>query len=71
MDENLEDKEIEYSEDDLRTINEGLVQIEFPEFEKISSDAPVFYNPRMEFNRDTSILAIQTFQKMLNQEINM
>jgi tRNA (guanine26-N2/guanine27-N2)-dimethyltransferase len=71
MVENLEEEKIEYTEDDLRVINEGLVKIEFPEFDKVSSDAPVFYNPRMEFNRDTSILAIQAFQKMLNHEINV
>lgn len=71
MVENLEEKEMEYSEDDLKIINEGLVKIEFPEFDKVSSDAPVFYNPRMEFNRDTSILAIQAFQKVLNHEVDI
>ena len=71
MVENLEEKEMEYSEDDLKIINEGLVKIEFPEFDKVSSDAPVFYNPRMEFNRDTSILAIQAFQKILNHEVDI
>ena len=32
-------------------------------------DAPVFYNPRMEFNRDTSILALQAYQKEANIEL--
>lgn len=53
------------------TIEEGLTKIEFPEFDKISSDAPVFYNPNMELNRDLSILAIQVFQKEQDREINI
>ena len=55
----------------IKQIEEGLTKIEFPEFEKISSDAPVFYNPHMELNRDLSILAIQVFQKQENREINI
>lgn len=50
-------------ENKIKCIEEGLTKIEFPEFDKISSDAPVFYNPHMELNRDLSILAIQIFQK--------
>ena len=53
------------------TIEEGLTKIEFPEYEKVSSDAPVFYNPHMEMNRDISILALQTFQKEQDREINI
>lgn len=53
------------------SIEEGLTKIEFPEFEKVSSAAPVFYNPHMEMNRDLSILAIQVFQKQENREINV
>ncbi len=56
---------------DEKTIEEGLVKIRFPEYNKVSSDAPVFYNPRMEFNRDNSILAIQSFQKMLDKTVNI
>ena len=55
----------------LKTIEEGLTKIEFPEYEKVSSDAPVFYNPHMELNRDISILALQTFQKEQNREIDI
>ena len=54
-----------------KTIEEGLTKIEFPEFDKISSDAPVFYNPHMELNRDLSILAIQVFQKEEGREIDI
>ena len=55
----------------LKTIEEGLTKIEFPEYEKVSSDAPVFYNPHMELNRDISILALQTFQKEQEREIDI
>ena len=55
----------------IKCIEEGLSKIEFPEFEKISSEAPVFYNPRMELNRDLSILAIQVFQKNQDREIDI
>ena len=55
----------------IKSIEEGLTKIEFPEFEKVSSQAPVFYNPHMELNRDLSILAIQVFQKEQNREINI
>lgn len=55
----------------IKQIEEGLTKIEFPEFDKVSSDAPVFYNPHMELNRDLSILAIQVFQKQESREINI
>ena len=55
----------------IKQIEEGLTKIEFPEFEKVSSDAPVFYNPHMELNRDLSILAIQVFQKQEGRELNI
>ena len=55
----------------IKRIEEGLTKIEFPEFEKVSSDAPVFYNPHMEMNRDLSILAIQVFQKEQDRDINI
>ena len=61
----------EYSEDELKIIEEGKVKIKFPDFDKVSSDAPVFYNPRMEFNRDTSILALQAYQREVDREINI
>ncbi|MDR2545047.1 MAG: tRNA (guanine(26)-N(2))-dimethyltransferase [Methanobrevibacter sp.] len=56
---------------EIKTIKEGLVEIIIPEFEKVSSDAPVFYNPAMEFNRDISILALQQFQKELGKSIDI
>lgn len=55
----------------IKSIEEGLTKIEFPEFDKISSDAPVFYNPHMELNRDLSILAIQVYQKQQERDIDI
>ena len=55
----------------IKRIEEGLSKIEFPEFDKISSDAPVFYNPHMELNRDLSILALQVFQKEQDRDIDI
>lgn len=55
----------------IKRIEEGLTKIEFPEYDKVSSDAPVFYNPHMELNRDLSILAIQVFQKQEAREIDI
>ena len=66
-----ESNNTEQYEKNIEVINEGLVKIEFPEFDKVSSDAPVFYNPRMEFNRDISILALQAFQKELDKEVDI
>ncbi|RBQ22288.1 tRNA (guanine(26)-N(2))-dimethyltransferase [Candidatus Methanobinarius endosymbioticus] len=58
-------------EQENEIFNEGLVEIKVPKFEKVSSSAPVFYNPKMEFNRDISILALQTFQEEVDREINI
>ena len=55
----------------IKSIEEGLTKIEFPEFDKVSSDAPVFYNPHMELNRDLSILALQVFQKQQQRDIDI
>jgi tRNA (guanine26-N2/guanine27-N2)-dimethyltransferase len=56
---------------DIEIIKEGLVEIQVPKFEKVSASAPVFYNPKMEFNRDISILALQTFQEEIGEKINI
>lgn len=52
-------------------IQEGLVKIIVPEFDKVSAKAPVFYNPAMELNRDLSILALQKFQMDLGEDITV
>lgn len=56
---------------DNKHIQEGLVQIKVPEFDKVSARAPVFYNPAMELNRDLSILALQKFQIDIGKEITI
>jgi len=55
----------------MRTVNEGMVTIKIPSFDKVSSKAPVFYNPAMELNRDLSILAVQEFQKEKGSRIKV
>ncbi|KZX10692.1 tRNA (guanine(10)-N(2))-dimethyltransferase [Methanobrevibacter curvatus] len=62
------DSNINQNNEEIELIEEGLVKIAFPKFDKVSSKSPVFYNPKMEFNRDISVLVLQVFQKHLNQE---
>lgn len=69
--ETYKDEEFKLEYYDLKIIKEGNVEIKFPDFDKVSADAPVFYNPKMEFNRDMSILALQTYQKEVNHDINI
>ena len=64
-----ETKSFNMDEYDLVTVEEGKTKIRFPEFDKVSSEAPVFYNPKMELNRDLSILALQVFQKRENRAL--
>ena len=60
-------------------IREGKVQVLVPKlaaYGVIPSDyapsrAPVFYNPVMEFNRDITVLAFQSYQRMVNREISI
>ena len=61
------------------TVKEGKVKAVVPKlkaFVKQPSDyapskAPVFYNPVMELNRDTAVLAFQTHQRVVNREISI
>lgn len=54
-----------------KEINEGLIKITIPEFDKVSSEAPVFYNPVMELNRDLSVLALNVFQEQVDGELDV
>jgi len=54
-----------------KTIKEGQVSIKIPDFEKVSSKAPVFYNPVMELNRDLSVIALNHYQKVLGNPLNI
>src|SRR3990170_4246394 len=59
------------------TVKEGKATITVPKLktfaaesrEYVPSKAPVFYNPRMEMNRDLAVLVLQTHQRMLNREV--
>ena len=59
-------------------VQEGDVSVVVPKLEAFvkepweyaPSKAPVFYNPVMEFNRDIAVLALQAYQRMVNQEIS-
>lgn len=47
----------------FQTILEGNIKIRVPKESKISKKLPVFYNPVMEFNRDVSILLLNSVDK--------
>lgn len=54
---------------DYLFIDEGRVRIKIPQYEKISSKAPVFYNPAMELNRDLSVAALSVYRQSCEQDI--
>jgi tRNA (guanine26-N2/guanine27-N2)-dimethyltransferase len=55
----------------IRTVNEGKVNIKIPDFNKVSSKAPVFYNPAMELNRDLSVAALQVYRREKEEDIQI
>lgn len=56
---------------DFLQIEEGNVRIKIPHFEKVSSRAPVFYNPVMELNRDLSVAALTVYRQMKDDDIKI
>jgi len=60
-------------------VKEGMISVLVPKlksfvkepWEYALSKAPVFYNPRMELNRDLAVLALQTYQKMVERELSV
>jgi len=56
---------------DQITVNEGQVTIKIPVFQKVSSKAPVFYNPVMELNRDLSVIALQAYRDKQKEDIRI
>jgi len=56
---------------DIETINEGMVTIKIPKFEKVTAKAPVFYNPAMELNRDLSVAALTVYRGNVDRDINV
>ncbi|MHA1751857.1 MAG: tRNA (guanine(10)-N(2))-dimethyltransferase [Candidatus Helarchaeota archaeon] len=55
----------------IKKYKEGKTFFYAPDLDKygIPQNAPAFYNPNMKFNRDCSLIAIQTYQKLLNKNI--
>ncbi|MBR9690819.1 tRNA (guanine(10)-N(2))-dimethyltransferase [Candidatus Woesearchaeota archaeon] len=47
----------------MKTITEGKAKIQTHTARIVSKEMPVFYNPKMEFNRDTSILVLNAIDK--------
>ncbi len=56
---------------DQVTVDEGQVRIKIPVYDKVSSKAPVFYNPVMELNRDLSVIALQVYRQMQREDISI
>jgi len=56
---------------DFIQVEEGQVKIKIPHFEKVSSRAPVFYNPVMELNRDLSVAALKMYRQEQEQDITI
>jgi tRNA (guanine26-N2/guanine27-N2)-dimethyltransferase len=54
----------------LKKIKEGKVEIYYYPG-KISKKTKVFYNPDMRFNRDVSVLALQTFQENIKRKLTV
>jgi len=59
------------------TVKEGVISVRVPKLKTFAkepreyalSKAPVFYNPRMELNRDLAVLALQTYQRMVKRNL--
>ena len=56
---------------DYISIQEGQVKIKIPQFEKLSSKVPVFYNQVMELNRDLSVAVLKHFRQGQNDDISI
>lgn len=63
----------------VEIIQEGSVNIIIPKFDLLKrgvwdyvfSRAPVFYNPRMKTCRDIAVLALQSYQRIVNRELRV
>ncbi len=54
----------------MKIIQEGKARIHVPEIREIvSSDMPVFYNPRMRVNRDLAVLGLEYLCRKLGREL--
>ncbi len=56
----------------MKTVREGKAEILVPELRDIvSSDMPVFYNPKMRVNRDLAVLALRYLCSKLGREVKV
>ncbi|NVM55136.1 MAG: tRNA (guanine(10)-N(2))-dimethyltransferase [Candidatus Helarchaeota archaeon] len=57
----------------LIAITEGAAHLEIPDMNqyRVPTDAPVFYNFLMEFNRDIAILAVKTYQEQQGHSLTI
>ncbi len=56
----------------MKTVKEGKALIYIPELREIvSSDMPVFYNPKMRVNRDLAVLGLRFLCKKLGRELRV
>lgn len=54
----------------MKEVQEGKARILVPEIrETVSSDMPVFYNPKMRVNRDLAVLGLEYLSKKLGREL--
>jgi tRNA (guanine26-N2/guanine27-N2)-dimethyltransferase len=61
----------------IEFVEEGKAKVAVPRLElslaesseHVPSKAPVFYNPRMELNRDLAVLVLQAYQRTVSREI--
>ena len=63
---------IEYVEEGKAKVAVPKLELSLAEsLEHVPSKAPVFYNPRMELNRDLTVLVLQVYQRIVNREITV
>lgn len=63
----------------IRVIREGMADIAVPELELFKrgcwdyapARAPVFYNPKMKICRDIAVLALQSYQDIVNRDLSV
>jgi tRNA (guanine26-N2/guanine27-N2)-dimethyltransferase len=61
---------IEYVEEGKAKVAVPKLELSLAEsLEHVPSKAPVFYNPRMELNRDLTVLVLQVYQRIVDREI--
>jgi len=57
------------------TIEEGSVSVLIPRIKKMPaytpSKLPVFYNPKMELNRDIAVVALRAYQRIIGHELSV